>query len=182
MVRRPNQFLIKEKLKELQNFLIEASIETKNSNFDEEVVDMKETDPLLDNNSCQKVTKMSSIFQSFFRKSQVFETGPNPLESEYNWWTKFYNSQPVTFQNFNNQTHKNDAIHKLTIFHSELEKQKEFEFLVDWAHPFDLIHGKQNLEKNQNGEKYATLKCSIKIAKCSGKEFFKAEEKVSNFQ
>ena len=177
MVRRPNQFLIKERSKELQNIFIEAS---RKQNFDEEVVNMNETEPLLD--TSHKRNSRMSIFKNFFRKDPVFENGLNPLETEYNWWTKFYNSHPVTHQSFNNQTHKNDGIHKLKIFNSELEKQKEFEFLVDWAHPFDLIHGKQNLEKNQSGEKYATLKCSIKIAKCSGKEFFKAEEKVSHFQ
>lgn len=48
----------------------------------------------------------------------------------------------------------------------------------DWAFPIDLIRGKNDAGK---AEKYATLKCSIKISKCAGKEFFESgkEEKFS---
>lgn len=48
----------------------------------------------------------------------------------------------------------------------------------DWALPIDLIRGKNDAGKS---EKYATLKCSIKISKCAGKEFFESgkEEKLS---
>lgn len=58
-----------------------------------------------------------------------------------------------------------------------MEKQPKFENLADWAFPIDLIRGKSSAKK----EKYATLKCSIKISKCDGKEFFESgkEEKFA---
>lgn len=61
-----------------------------------------------------------------------------------------------------------------------MEKQSCFENFQDWAFPIDLIRGKSESIR----EKYATLKCSIKILKCDGKEFFesgKEEKFVVNF-
>lgn len=125
MVRRPNTFLIKEKSKELQNFSIDPLTINKD-NYDQEIVDMNETEPLLNSNNT--VAKRSSIFKNLklsnivsFKRKQVFEHGSNPLESEYTWWTKFYNSNGVTSQNFNNATQKNnDDIHKLKVWYYNL--------------------------------------------------------------
>lgn len=52
-----------------------------------------------------------------------------------------------------------------------MEKQPEFENLNDWASPVDLIKGSSEAWRN---EIYATLKCSIKISKCAGKEYFES--------
>lgn len=52
-----------------------------------------------------------------------------------------------------------------------MEKQPEFENLYDWAFPVDLIKGSSESWKN---EIYATLKCSIKISYCAGKEYFES--------
>ena len=71
------------------------------------------------------------------------------------------------------------------IYNSELEKQKEFEFFTDWAYPVDLYRGIKTPTLNSCGEKFATLKSSIKITKCAGREFFeseKIENNSSNFQ
>lgn len=63
----------------------------------------------------------------------------------------------------------------LQIFNSELEKQKQFSCLNDWAFPIDMFP-----TKNKKREKYATLKCSMKVSKCAGQEFF-ASGKEENF-
>ena len=97
--------------------------------------------------------KIPKIFQSQStpRKFQSIS-----LDGEYTWWTKFYNSS-------REEEHRNPSLHQLTIYPNELERQKEFESFYDWAHPMEL----------RNGDKvYATLKTSIKISKCWGKEFF----------
>lgn len=50
--------------------------------------------------------------------------------------------------------------------------------MTDWAFPINLIRGKNDAGKS---ETYATLKCSIKLSKCDGKEFFESgkEEKFA---
>lgn len=65
----------------------------------------------------------------------------------------------------------------LQIFPSELEKQSKFEYFNDWAVPVDLVRGVNESKSNS----YAKLKCSIRISKCFGKEFFESgkEEKFS---
>lgn len=61
-----------------------------------------------------------------------------------------------------------------------MEKQSSFEYFHDWAFPVDLVRGKTEGKK----ENYAKLKCSVKISKCDGKEFFesgKEEKFLVNF-
>ncbi|KNC25719.1 Gram-negative bacteria-binding protein 3, partial [Lucilia cuprina] len=83
-------------------------------------------------------------------------------ESEFNWWTKFYNSgflEPCTALS--------DFKHKLCIYQNELEKQPEFSYLNDWAEPHSMVHGiryKKNALPKE--EIYATLKLHIKITPC----------------
>lgn len=60
------------------------------------------------------------------------------------------------------------------IYNNELEKQEGFEGFTDWASPVDLIRAKSDARKP---EKYATLKCAIKIMKCAGKEHFESKMK-----
>lgn len=57
----------------------------------------------------------------------------------------------------------------LKIFTNELEKQSKYENLHDWASPILLKRGKDDSPK---AETYASLKSSIKISKCGGKDFF----------
>lgn len=52
-----------------------------------------------------------------------------------------------------------------------------FECFNDWAFPIELTRGKSDSGKS---EKYATLKSSIKISRCDGKEFFESG-KLENF-
>jgi hypothetical protein len=61
------------------------------------------------------------------------------------------------------------------IFNNELEKQQEFENLHDWALPVELTRRTRRKKKK---EIYGELKCSIKIAKCDGKEHFESEKLV----
>ena len=71
------------------------------------------------------------------------------VESNYSWWTKFYNS-------FDEDETNNK--HKLKIFKNEIELEENFSKFHDWAVPFDLVR-----ETSKRNEKFCVLKCCIKI-------------------
>lgn len=153
MVSRPEKFFVKENI--CKNIIYEMDTEI-------EIDGIEETDNLLN-----KVKENNSTFKKKFREFLNKENGNERLivsnrrksQNEYTWWTKFYNS-------FENNPNK----HKITIFNSELEKQKEFNFLQDWAVPFKLLKGSS--KKVQKSD-YCTLKCSIKINKIENPENYR---------
>lgn len=168
MIRRSEKFFIDPKPKVIQRFLLNDG-----GNDKVEVIDMNDEEgervPLLStrNHTQSKLNLKRALsrcrlpkflqFHSSFKHVKTIQ-----LDREYTWWTKFYNSKrDVEF--------RNDTLHELTIYHNELEKQPEFQCFKDWAYPINLIAGKYN-------EIYATLKSSIKILKCTGKEFFETEK------
>ncbi|XP_062543493.1 otoferlin [Armigeres subalbatus] len=75
------------------------------------------------------------------------------LESEYTWWTKFYNS-------CSSQT--SDRKHKLMIYPCELEKVPEFENFHDWSTPVPLLK-KVDHNNMKRLKTYGNLKCKIII-------------------
>lgn len=167
MIRRPEKFFINQKPKIIQNYLLNDGNVEKSEIIvierDEEENDEKT--PLLSvtNVNQIKVKRVLSRLPKFLQfHSSTMHIDSIQIDSEYTWWTKFYNSNRA-------QDFKNDTLHDLKIYHSELEKQSEFQMFRDWAYPIELRSGKKS-------EKYATLKTSIKISKCTGKEFFETEK------
>lgn len=166
MIRRPEKFFVPDKPKNLQRFLL-------NNQGDEEVIEIEEENerkPLLgainisENNLALKRAlsrcKIPKVFKSHFKSNFVDCVS---LDSEYTWWTKFYNSN-------REPEFRNSTLQQLTIYPNELEKQIEFENFHDWAYPIKL----------KNGNKvYATLKASIKISRCSGRESFQSNLDMS---
>lgn len=173
MIRRAEKFFVDDKPKELHKFLL-------NTEHDEEIVTIGESEPLLGKSSnsdeSDSLTNLKRALQrcklpKFLQKtsSQSNRIKSVTLENEYTWWTKFYKSN-------RDAELRNESLHELKIYHCELEKQIEFECFNDWAHPIDLYRGKQSENYKGSGEKYATLKCSLRISKCSGKEYFQTEK------
>lgn len=176
MIRRPEKFFIDQKPKIIQRFLLndegkreQAEIIEIDKDDDEE----NEKIPLLGGftNFNQKETNIKrALTRCRLPKFLQFNSSKMNIDSiqldcEYTWWTKYYNSK-------RDAEFRNGTLHELTIYNSELEKQAEFENFHDWAYPVELITGEKR-------EKYATLKSSIKVSKCTGKEFF-ATEKLEN--
>lgn len=176
MIRRPEKFFQEMKPKQIQKFLIQSSNSTKMSKPRDVKIDVDENEPLLEatrfNERLSDLNRILSRdkFLNFFKipiKSKQVKT--ILIESQYTWWTKFYNSNrdPELW---------NLGLHELKVYKDELEKQPEFENLSDWATPIELFKPKDiSNQKSLSGEIYAKLKCSIKISKCSGKEFFETE-------
>lgn len=113
MIRRPNKFFAKEKPKKMQRFLLNqnASDDVEAQALEEEI---NENHPLL---NCAKVSnnllirRALSCFKmpSFLRfRNASSHTFLSPLENEYTWWTKFYNSN-------REPEFKNDCLHALTV-------------------------------------------------------------------
>ncbi|XP_055621532.1 otoferlin-like [Toxorhynchites rutilus septentrionalis] len=74
-------------------------------------------------------------------------------ETEYTWWTKFYNScspQPSDYK------------HKLKIYSCELEQVPEFEQFHDWSAPFPLVK-KITHNPMKQPKPYGMLKCKVTI-------------------
>lgn len=98
----------------------------------------------------------SEIIEESFNLKELYD------ESDFNWWTKFYNSgfqEPCKAQS--------PFKHKLCIYHNELEKQPEFSYLNDWAEPLSMVHGVRYKKNSLPREEiYATLKLQIKITPC----------------
>ncbi|KAG5679282.1 hypothetical protein PVAND_008861 [Polypedilum vanderplanki] len=169
MIRRPEKFFIEDKPKELQRFLLNDTNEKV-----EEIIKINESEPLLGKSSTHDsfINIKRALSRCRIPKFLQINTQSNQfksiiLENEYTWWTKFYNSN-------REENLQNENLHSLKIFHSELEKQPEYEYLNDWAYPIDMFQAKH--DKSNISEKYAKLKCSIKITKCWGKEFFETEK------
>lgn len=170
MIRRSERFYIDSMPKVIQRFLLN------DGNEKTEVIDMNDDEgegervPLLgaknltQSNSNLKRALSRCRLPKFlqFHLSSSMRVDSIQLECEYTWWTKFYNSN-------RDSENRNETLHELKIYINELEKQPEFQCFKDWAYPIDLIAGKSR-------EKYATLKTSIKILQCSGKEFFETEK------
>jgi hypothetical protein len=159
IIRRPEKFFIPDKPKNLQKFLL-------NNQTEEEVIEIEEENerkPLLgamnisENNLALKRAlsrcKIPKMFQPHSKSNFVDCVA---LDSEYTWWTKFYNSN-------REPEFRNETLQELTIYSNELEKRKEFENFHDWAYPIELKGGNKS---------YATLKASVKISRCSGRESF----------
>ncbi|XP_065073914.1 fer-1-like protein 6 [Ochlerotatus camptorhynchus] len=75
------------------------------------------------------------------------------LETEYTWWTKFYNSC---------SSQPSDYKHKLKIFSCELEAVPEFECFHDWSAPVPLLK-KVDHSMKKPPKVYGHLKCKITI-------------------
>lgn len=92
-------------------------------------------------------------------------------ETQYTWWTKFYNS--IKSNNNLDRAQK----HSLIIFDSELENRRELRNLHDWAEPVPLLN--RNGQKKEIIEKpYANMKINVKVQKYLGKG--QITEKVRN--
>lgn len=176
MIRRPEHFFVDDKPKELQRFLIPM---TSSKTMDERknvTVDIDENMPLLGASEIKGTYNYIKTMLNNFNISKFLllpkhskQVNTIMIENQYTWWTKFYNS-------YRDSSLRNDNLHVLKIYNCELEKQIDFEYLTDWATPIDLYRNKEeSSSKSIKSEKYATLKCSIKIVKCSGKEFFQTE-------
>lgn len=84
------------------------------------------------------------------------------VDTQFTWWTKFYNSMWT-----GRQDGLNKCKHKLIIYNGELEKQPQFSFLQDWAVPVPLVHGvKLKKHAPPKEDVYATLKLQIKLTPC----------------
>ncbi|XP_055841993.1 otoferlin [Episyrphus balteatus] len=137
------------------------------------IVQMGEGDeeslPLLPKKSILKksfANRVQNWVTQVFPKKETFKPSQSPRsridESEFNWWTKFYNSMYLQTQN-QDSTIK----HKLVIYDSELEKQPEFSYLSDWAESFNLVHGvKIKKNKPPKEQVYANLKMHLKLSPC----------------
>lgn len=177
MIRRPEQFFVEDKPKELQRFLMPStSLKTDVEAIDDVMIEVDEKMPLL---GSSKIEGSFMFIKRMLRNLNISKFLLLPIhgkqvktiliENQYTWWTKFYNS-------YRDPSLHNENLHELKIYKNELEKQVDFEYLSDWATPINLYRAKEeSTSKSIAGEKYATLKCSIKIAKCSGKEFFQTE-------
>lgn len=184
IIRRPETFFEEEKPKKLQRFLVVEPEQFKDNlteKTDSVEIDLDvETAPLLGTFKPRRSSlgQLKDLVQKYWKPNQLQEETRRPsMESHYTWWTKFYNS-------LKDPEYCNEDIHKLVIFHSELENQKEFQNFTDWAHPVELIQGSES-QKNLLGNSFGILKCSMKISKCSGREYFeseKLEKEESNFQ
>lgn len=176
MIRRPEQFFVDDMPKELQRFLTPMTSSKTIVEGSNVTIDVNEKMPLLvtpkiEGTFCyiKKILNNLSISKFSILSIQSKQVKKIMIENQYTWWTKFYNS-------YRDSSFQNDCLHQLKIYDCELEKQVDFECLTDWATPIDLYSTKEESPgKCLKGEKYATLKCSIKIAKCSGKEFFQTE-------
>ncbi|XP_055604569.1 fer-1-like protein 6 [Uranotaenia lowii] len=73
-------------------------------------------------------------------------------ESEYSWWTKFYNSC---------SSNPSELRHRLKIFDCELEAVPEFEKFHDWSKPIPLFSVLENISGYPLP--YTKLKCKILI-------------------
>lgn len=94
-------------------------------------------------------------------------------EAQYTWWTKFYNSLTPTTDLDRVQKHS------LIIFDSELENNREFRNLHDWAEPVALLNRNGQKKGIQTIEKpYAVMKINVKVQKTLGNGQF--DEKVKN--
>lgn len=113
MIRRPDKFFAKEKPKKMQRFLL-----NQNANDDVEAQaveeDIDENQPLLRSAKASNYWlirralssfKMPRFLQSRRESSHMFLS---PLEGDYAWWTKFYNSN-------REPEFKNDCLHSLTV-------------------------------------------------------------------
>lgn len=80
-------------------------------------------------------------------------------ETQYTWWTKFYNSMNPNAQK-----------HSLVIFDCELENRREFQNLHDWAEPVALHsqNGSQKKAIQFIDKSYADLKINVKVRKYFG--------------
>ncbi|KXJ78396.1 hypothetical protein RP20_CCG004777 [Aedes albopictus] len=75
------------------------------------------------------------------------------LETEYTWWTKFYNSC---------SSQPSDYKHRLKIYPCELEKVPEFQSFQDWSAPIPLLK-KVDRSNVKPFKTYGKLKCKIVI-------------------
>ncbi|KAL7052520.1 hypothetical protein ACKWTF_004888 [Chironomus riparius] len=176
MIRRPEQFFVEDKPKELQRFLIPTTNSKTIVEGSDVMIEMDEKVPLLGSSKIEgsflyikRMLNNFNLSKFLMLPIQSKQVKTILIENQYTWWTKFYNS-------YRDASLHNESLHDLKIYKCELEKLLDFEYLSDWATPIDLFRAKEDSsDKSLAGEKYATLKCSIKIAKCSGKEFFQTE-------
>ena len=117
MIRRPEKFLIDEKLKEIQRFLMiqntEVDVEAQKS-LKEFIIE--ESEPLLGvpevSQGRQNLKDVLTKFKlpSFLRSSNnINQTHQLSLENEHTWWTKFYNAS-------REEKFRNDCLHELTVW------------------------------------------------------------------
>ncbi|XP_070501536.1 otoferlin [Chironomus tepperi] len=176
MIRRPEQFFVEDKPKELQRFLIPMTSSKATVHGSDVEIEVDEKLPLLGSSKIQGSFLHIKRMLIYFKIPKFLllpihgkQVKTILIENQYTWWTKFYNS-------YRDPSLHNECLHELKVYKSELEKQVDFEYFNDWATPIDLYRAKEDAcSKSIASEKYATLKCSIKISKCSGKEFFQTE-------
>lgn len=116
MIRRPEKFFVEDKPKQIQRFLPSPStdIDVEAQKL-EETFEMEETKPLLGTSIAhQSSLKLKRALAScrlpkFLDFSGASDqSNPMTLESQYSWWTKFYNSN-------RNEEFRNDCLHQLTV-------------------------------------------------------------------
>lgn len=114
MIRRPEKFYVKEKPKELQRFLLSSPVADE-AQETVEMFEIEERQPLLGNEkrnaritwrkALGKITNVSGMFGS---NQSFHQLNPITLESEFTWWTKFYNSN-------RKPEFRNDCLQNLTV-------------------------------------------------------------------
>lgn len=114
-----------------------------------------ENQPLLENDHLTFFpTFLQKLINLDFLKSFSNQNDSEVIESQFNWWTKFYNSA-------RHPKFRNKHIHQLKIFPIELENLDEYEKLQDWAISVDLWR----TEESEMIEKFSQIKLSISLRK-----------------
>lgn len=117
MIRRPEIFFQEETPKKLQRFFI-VETETYRESFSEKIdsddveIDI-ETAPLLGSVKSKRpsLDKFKNVVKKFLNPKKILESEDvrrPSLESQYTWWTKFYNS-------LKDPEYCNESIHKLMV-------------------------------------------------------------------
>lgn len=114
MIRRPEKFLVKEKPKQIQRFVLSQNtsvdIEAQKS---EDVPEYEESQPLLGTKkmSRERIKQVLTNLNlpKFLQLSiSSHRISPLTLENEFTWWTKFYNS-------FRSEEFINNCMQQLTV-------------------------------------------------------------------
>lgn len=138
-----------------------------------------EAAPLLIVDTQKRITvfrRISKLFKNSEVKSSFVKNKQSEEAKNYNWWTKYYNSLDET---------RDDDVpnnkHRLVIYPSELESQKEFNRFQDWATTIPLYQGVDISQENplKNHQHYCQLKASFEFQKLEGLEHFLTETRTS---
>lgn len=112
MIRRPEKFFVDDKPKQMQRFLLNQSNEVDvEGQKTIETLEIEETKPLLGiSNIARGGLKRVLAKYNFpkFLSGDADKSNSMTLESQYSWWTKFYNSNRV-------EESRNDCLHQLTV-------------------------------------------------------------------